>query len=98
MKTALAAAALAALFVPASVQAMVMACTEEEKGRQLLSEQYGEEPVGMGISGGHLVLLFASRDGDSWTMARVDPNGVMCIVAAGESWEQVEFRPSGRSS
>ena len=99
MRTALAAAAMAAFFVPAAAQAAILACTEAETGHRVLSEKYGEQPVGRGVSRGQLVLLYSSRDGKSWTMARLDPGrGLMCIVAEGESWESVEFERPSESS
>jgi hypothetical protein len=38
---------------------------------------------------GHLVEVFASNDGTSWTIVVTRPDGWSCIVAVGEDWEML---------
>lgn len=36
---------------------------------------------------GLLVLLFLSEKTRTWSVLRVDPNGLTCVMAAGDNWE-----------
>ena len=83
-------AALAALTAigmsPASAQS---ACGPREQLVKLLSDQYKEESVGMGLSQpGQVLEVFASSNG-SWTMVMTMPDGKACMIAAGDNWEMV---------
>jgi len=42
----------------------------------------------MGIANyGGLVEILSSQSGTSWTIILTMPNGVTCMIAAGENWE-----------
>ena len=56
----------------------------------MLNQKYSEAPSAVGVqANGHLVEVFASNDGTSWTIVVTRPDGVSCIVAVGENWETV---------
>ena len=43
----------------------------------------------MGLaSNGSMIEIFASPNG-SWTIVMTQPDGVTCLMAAGESWEDL---------
>ena len=64
------------------------ACGVRTKFIETLAKNYQEEPSAFGIAGQrNLVELFVSKAG-TWTMLVTHPNGMSCIVAAGQSWEQ----------
>jgi hypothetical protein len=55
-----------------------------------LSSQFSEAPVAMGIaSNGGGVEFLSAPAGQSWTIILTLPNGLSCLIAAGESWESV---------
>ena len=44
--------------------------------------------MGLANNGGVLEIL-VSQSSESWTIIVTMPNGVSCLVAAGESWEML---------
>jgi len=65
------------------------ACGPREDLVKLLSDQYKESPVGIGLAQtGQLLEVFASSVG-SWSMVITTTDGKTCIVAAGDNWEMV---------
>ncbi len=53
-----------------------------------LGGNYREQPVAAGIAlnGGYVELL-SSRAGVTWTIVITKPDGLTCVVVAGEDWE-----------
>ena len=65
-------------------------CTERSEVVNQLSNQYSEAPVAMGIANnGGVVEILSSQSGTSWTIILTMPNGVTCMIAAGENWESL---------
>lgn len=63
------------------------ACAPRADLARVLSQQHSEAPVALGLaSNGNLMEVFASKLGESWTLVMSMPNGISCVVAAGESW------------
>jgi hypothetical protein len=53
-----------------------------------LSHSYNERPVAMGIAtNGGVLEVLTSGTGQSWTIIVTMPDGMACMVAAGQSWE-----------
>ena len=56
-----------------------------------LARQYQEVPVAGGVtSAGGLVEVLTTGDGNTWTIIVTTPQGVSCLVAAGEGWRTKE--------
>jgi hypothetical protein len=56
----------------------------------MLNNRYSEQPSALGVqANGHLVEVFVSNDGTSWTIVVTRPDGWSCIVAVGENWESL---------
>ena len=93
-KTTLAAAALAAGFTLAAHPAAAAGqpqCTPRDAVLKRLSSEYAEAPVALGLSSnGGIVEVLTSGEGNTWTIIITMPNGVSCMVAAGEYWEGLE--------
>ena len=93
--TAFAVAMIATAVSEASAQ---LACGKRDEVLQHLSDKYQEAPVSLGLSsnGGILEVLTAPT-GSSWTILITMPNGVSCMVAAGENWQTVSqaAQPAG---
>ena len=56
-----------------------------------LGDGYSETLVEQGItnSNGLLVELFASKNGETWTLLLTYSNGVTCLIGAGKDWRAV---------
>ena len=54
-----------------------------------LEKRYAEKPISMGLANnGTVVEVYASETG-TWTIIMTHPNGLSCLVAAGEGWEDL---------
>ncbi len=72
---------------PASAQA---ACAPHAEVTKQLANGHSENPVGIGLANnGAVVEVFSSSDGSSWTIIMTMPNGMSCLVTAGEYWESL---------
>jgi hypothetical protein len=61
--------------------------TELLKG---LSHSYNERPIAMGLAtNGGVLEVLTSGTGQSWTIILTMPDGMACMVAAGQSWENL---------
>jgi len=59
-----------------------------------LSEQYSETPAVMGLANnGGVMEVLSSDDDRTWTIILTMPNGVSCMVAAGENLEILPTKP-----
>ncbi len=87
MLRSLTAALLSAFVVlPAAAQTV---CGERNDFLSHLKRQYHEAPAAMGlVSNGALLEVLTSKTG-SWTVIVTRPDGTSCVVAAGESWEEL---------
>ncbi len=65
-------------------------CGQRAELLRELGRQYAESPVAMGsANNGGVIELLQSRGGSSWTIIVTMPNGIACLLAAGESWKTV---------
>lgn len=63
-------------------------CAPRELVMQQLAERFGETRRGIGlVQQGSVMELFASEATGSWTIVVTAPNGVTCLMAAGQAWE-----------
>ena len=54
---------------------------------------YTETPSAMGLSNtGGVVEILTSPKGDTWTIIITMPNGLSCLIAAGENWEKMPHK------
>lgn len=67
-----------------------LACGDRTEMLQHLADKYQERPASIGLSnnGGVIEVLTAPASG-SWTILITMPNGVTCLIAAGENWQPV---------
>ena len=69
-------------------------CETRDSVLEFLSTRYSEAPVAMGVSkDGGLVEILTSGPGSTFTIIVTMPNGLTCMVAAGDSWENLAPRP-----
>ena len=87
----LAAGALLAAANPANAQ---LHCAKYTEIAKHLSTNHSEVPVSMGLaSNGGLVQVFSSKEGETWSIVMVMPNGMSCLLAAGEFWGKPARKP-----
>jgi hypothetical protein len=85
---AAAAALVAASAVPAQAQAP--ACVKRVDLIKHLSNKYHEAPAAVGLAdNGSLLEVFASKSGETWTVTVTMPNGISCMVATGQNWQDL---------
>ncbi len=89
---------------------MLAACATPAWGQQVpcnkradvlghLAKKFHEVPVAIGVTnGGGLVEVLTTEDGSTWTIIVTLPNGISCLVAAGEGWRAVKRKPAGEGT
>lgn len=86
MKALLAFGVMLSLAGPAIAQGP---CGKRVEIIKALAKKYKEAPKFIAIAGQtNLVEIFISKAG-TWTILMTTPQGQTCIVAAGDSWEQL---------
>lgn len=96
MKILSTAFALAAISIAGAASAQT--CAPRAAVLQHLSDNFGETRQSIGMAEqGRVVEVFANTDSGSWTITVTLPNGMTCLVAAGESFEVLaeDLPPAG---
>lgn len=92
------AAVMAALSWPA--YGASLACSSRDDVLAQLLTKFKEVPTNDGVANnGGLLEVLRTADGATWTIIVTMPNGVSCLVAAGEDWrdyKDVQFPIPGR--
>ncbi|MEC9432819.1 MAG: hypothetical protein VYD87_07920 [Pseudomonadota bacterium] len=71
-------------------------CGERRQVVSRLAEKYGETRRGYGLQQGAAVVeVFASGSTGSWTILLSTPNGLACLLAAGQNWAPTPDESSG---
>ena len=86
----------ALLGVPTTVIAAQMTCGPRTQLLAELAKGFSEAPAAVGLANsGALVEVLTNSDGSTWTIIVSDPNGTSCLVASGESWQELNRVVSG---
>ena len=81
----------AALVLASSSAFAAPQCKSRDKVLALLSETYSEAPVAIGVANnGGLVEVLSTDDDNTWSIIITSPQGMSCLVAAGEGWRSIE--------
>ena len=65
-------------------------CAPREAVVERLASTYGESRQSIGLGErGMVIETFASSDTGTWTITVTTPNGLTCLVASGQSWEEL---------
>ncbi|MGO1117368.1 hypothetical protein ACTL6U_01580 [Rhodovibrionaceae bacterium A322] len=63
-------------------------CNARDKVLSHLATKYSEAPVAVGVtSSGALLEVLSTGEGTTWTVILTRPDGVSCLLAAGEGWQ-----------
>ncbi len=64
-----------------------------------LADKYREVPVAVGVTNaGGLVEVLTTADGGTWSIVITTPQGMSCLVAAGEGWKTAKQPAEGEAS
>jgi hypothetical protein len=67
--------------------AQTVSCGPREALVQQLQGKFGEMRQGVGLRGSDAIFeIWSSEETGSWSIVVTRPNGVSCIVAAGQDW------------
>jgi hypothetical protein len=73
-------------------------CGARDTVVERLASKYGESRQSIGMAPrGRVVEVFASQETGTWTITVTMPNGMTCLVASGQSYENLEepAKPAG---
>lgn len=89
-KLALIAATALAFVLPMAASAQNQNCAPREVVVERLADRYGESRQAIGLGSNNAVVeVFANTEGGSWTITVTMPNGITCLVASGQAYENV---------
>lgn len=98
MKTWTMAAAVAVIYaVPVWGQGQ-QNCNTRAAVIETLASKYGESRQSIGLAPqGRVIEVFASLETGTWTITVTQPNGITCMVASGNSYENLDepIQPPG---
>lgn len=82
---------VAFLFVPVAEAAQ---CGKADQVIAFLGKKYAEKVVGMGLVGTKGFMQLFVADAGTWTVLLTTPEGISCIIAAGDSYDAMDgFKP-----
>lgn len=85
--------AAAALYIASTTDASAQNarnCAPRDAVVDRLAEGYGESRQSMGLGANNAVVeVFASDETGTWTITVTTPNGLTCLVASGQSYEEL---------
>lgn len=65
-------------------------CAPFEIVNERLVSKYSEEQRTIGLtSQGAVITQYANDETGTWTIIAVNPNGIACVLAAGDGWEAI---------
>ena len=73
---------------PTVAEAQMM-CGERTKVIAGLAQGYSETPTSMGLTSNGAVVEVLSSPSGSFTIIVTQPNGLTCLMASGEDWEEL---------
>ena len=66
-------------------------CDQRDSVLQVLAQKYKETPVALGVThNGGLVEVLTTGTGNTWSIIVTTPQGMSCLVAAGEGWKAMQ--------
>lgn len=93
----LAVGAAALVMVPPGATAQEdesMQCAARGNLLEILNSQYDETARAIGVISEEAVLeVFVSKESGTWTVLITDPDGLSCVLAAGQDWEETPKGP-----
>lgn len=70
-------------------------CDDRDNVIEVLRQKYHEEPVALGVThNGGLVEVLTTGNGSTWSIIVTTPQGMSCLVAAGQGWRGAPVQQS----
>ncbi len=89
-------ATVAGIALPAAPAWAQMVCGKRTDMVSQLGEKYGETRRSMGLASGRgVVELYASEETGSWTILMTSPQGIACMMAAGQAFQIEPVKAAG---
>ncbi len=85
-------ALLIVLFASFPAFAQQRPCAARDAALTKLSQNYGENPVALGLTSEGNVLEVLASDNGTWTIIVTTPQGMSCGVASGQAWSKAPKR------
>ncbi len=80
----------AALAPSQTAAAEPVACQPHSEALAHFARNYKELPKAAGLTdAGNLIEVLSTSNGSTWSIIITTPNGTSCLVAAGESWQEL---------
>ena len=98
MKLKFAMLVAASLVAPVVASAQGQNCATRDMVVERLTTKYGESRQSIGMAPkGRVIEVFASQETGTWTITVTMPNGITCLMASGQSFENLEepIAPAG---
>lgn len=74
---------------PSAEAGETSACAKRDLVVKKLEQGYGESLRSMGLQKSEgIVEIYSSKTTGSWTILMTRPDGLSCLIAAGQLWEQ----------
>lgn len=91
MRQLIFAAVLAAFFMATPQAHGQRNCEQRAVVLDFMWKTHGERPVAVGVmpGGTSAIELFATSDGEKWSLVLTGPNGLSCLMAVGEAWQPI---------
>lgn len=71
-------------------------CAQRSEIVTTLTDRYGETVRGMGLANSNAIVeVYVSGDTGTWTITLTRPDGITCLVAAGQAFEDIAPMPVG---
>ena len=71
-------------------------CIDRDTVIEQLDRKYQEAPIAAGVTNsGGLMEILTTSDGSTWTIIMTTPQGMSCLVAAGNGWRTLKPKPEG---
>lgn len=87
-------AAAATMFAAGAAAAQTANCAPRTAIVDRLASKYGESRQSIGLGTNNAVVeVFASADTGTWTILFTRPDGISCLMAAGQGFEMVAEAP-----
>ncbi len=67
-------------------------CGERRAVVAALEKTYSETPVSMGLASNGAIIEILASPSDTFTIILTQPNGLSCVMGAGEDWEDLPKR------
>jgi len=72
-----------------------MQCSKHGEVLGKFADTYKESPVAGGLTqDGRLLQVLSSGDDGTWTIVLSKPDGITCVIMAGEAWRKLNLKPA----